>query len=297
MTVSLHRTKRTSDNTMNQAWINYEERLNRVTTYIYDHLDAELDLMRLADVAALSPYHWHRVYHAVRGETITATVKRLRLQRAALALSQGTQAIGVIATAAGYTSVQAFTRAFAEVYGMPPARYREEGGHAAFAPAVNGGSAAAHEVEIRMAAMRYAVGVPHVGSFLGIGKAFGILYGKLASENLIEGETRMIGIYESDPGFVAEADLRSAAAVFSAEPVTVAPPLQFYDVYPGPYAVLRHKGPYTDMRPAYRWLYGTWLPQSSREAANAPILEEYLNNPRDVAPAELLTDIHLPLRG
>ena len=55
-------------------------------------------------------------------------------------------------------------------------------------------------------------------------------------------------------------------------------------------------GPYADMRAAYQWLYGTWLLQSGREIADAPILEEYLNNPRDTPPTELLTDICLPAR-
>jgi AraC-like DNA-binding protein len=48
-------------------WTDYHERSSRVTTYIYDHLDDELDLNNLAEVACLSPYHWHRVYHAMRG--------------------------------------------------------------------------------------------------------------------------------------------------------------------------------------------------------------------------------------
>lgn len=50
----------------------YRERLSRVQAYIHDHLDQPLDLARLAEVAHLSPYHWHRVYHALYGETIAA---------------------------------------------------------------------------------------------------------------------------------------------------------------------------------------------------------------------------------
>ena len=53
----------------------YEARINRVTAYIYDHLDEPLDLERLADVAAMSPWHWHRVYFAMRGETAAAAVR------------------------------------------------------------------------------------------------------------------------------------------------------------------------------------------------------------------------------
>ncbi|WP_236884155.1 GyrI-like domain-containing protein [Devosia sp. A16] len=33
----------------------------------------------------------------------------------------------------------------------------------------------------------------------------------------------------------------------------------------GNYAVLRHQGPYADMRAEYRRLFGTWLLQSDRE--------------------------------
>ncbi len=60
--------------------------------------------------------------------------------------------------------------------------------------------------------------------------------------------------------------------------------------------MLRHKGPYSDMKAAYDWLFGEWLVQSGREVADAPVPEDYLNNPRDVPPTELLTDICLPLK-
>ena len=60
----------------------YEARLSRVLDHIYDHLDEPLDIDRLAEIACLSPYHWHRIYQAMYGETIAATVRRLRLHRA-----------------------------------------------------------------------------------------------------------------------------------------------------------------------------------------------------------------------
>ena len=42
--------------------------------------------------------------------------------------------------------------------------------------------------------------------------------------------------------------------------------------------------PNTDMRALYLWLFGTWLPRSGREPADAPVFEEYLNNSRDLRP-------------
>ena len=63
------------------------------------------------------------------------------------------------------------------------------------------------------------------------------------------------------------------------------------------YAVLRHKGPYANMGAAYRWLYGTWLPASGRSIRDEVMFEAYLNNPREVPPNELLTEICLPLQS
>ncbi|HVR66376.1 MAG TPA: GyrI-like domain-containing protein, partial [Verrucomicrobiae bacterium] len=94
---------------------------------------------------------------------------------------------------------------------------------------------------------------------------------------------------------VPEAELRSRGCVIVGRTLPAEPPVKATGIAGGSYAVLRHKGPYADMRAAYQWLYGTWLLQSGREIADQPILEEYLNNPRDTAPTELLTDICLPL--
>ena len=61
----------------------YEARMLRVIDYIHDNLDGDLSLDNLADVAAMSRFHWHRVFHAMTGETCAAAVRRVRLNRAA----------------------------------------------------------------------------------------------------------------------------------------------------------------------------------------------------------------------
>src|ERR1700747_2904434 len=103
--------------TSDAAKQDYEARVSRVVAYIFDHLDEELDLNRLAEIACLSPHHWHRVYCAMRGETVAATVKRLRLHSAAADLALTSIAIAAIAKRSGYPNVQSFTRIFRSVYG------------------------------------------------------------------------------------------------------------------------------------------------------------------------------------
>ncbi|MHC2297411.1 DNA gyrase inhibitor GyrI [Rhizobium mongolense] len=73
------------------------------------------------------------------------------------------------------------------------------------------------------------------------------------------------------------------------------PPFERQTIDGGEYAVLRHNGPYADMHKAYQWLYAEWLPKSGRQIKDSVMFEEYLNNPRDVPPTDLLTDIYMPL--
>jgi len=88
----------------------YAARLARVLDHIYDHLDEPLDIDRLAGIACLSPYHLHRIYQAMYGETVATTVRRLRLHRAAGFLANGSMPIAEIAERSGYSSLQSFTR-------------------------------------------------------------------------------------------------------------------------------------------------------------------------------------------
>ena len=65
----------------------YRNRILRVQLFIEEHLDEELALEQLARLAHFSPYHFHRVFRAMVGETVGEHVRRLRLERAALRLS------------------------------------------------------------------------------------------------------------------------------------------------------------------------------------------------------------------
>ena len=77
-----------------QTQASYQARLDRVVGHIYAHLDDDIRPEGLAEVACLSPYHWHRIYVAMRGETIGATIRRLRLQRAADRLANSDLSVG-----------------------------------------------------------------------------------------------------------------------------------------------------------------------------------------------------------
>ncbi|GAA3935728.1 AraC family transcriptional regulator [Litoribacillus peritrichatus] len=281
----------------------YQKRFQWVIDYIYDHLDQPLDLNKLAEVACMSPYHWHRIYHATYGETLASTVKRLRLHKAAGKLANSDSAVAEIAKTSGYTSLQSFSRAFSETYGMPPAKYRKQGSHTQFhindrCASGTTRSTSMHEVNIKQVEAFEVISFPHTGPYINIGHAFEKLFGWLAVKGLFNPEMKVLGVYYDDPSSVPENELRSAACVTlcGSNDIDLDENMALATIQGGEYAVLRFKGPYSDMHKAYAWLYGEWFPKSGREPGNQPAFEDYLNNPREVAPNDLLTDIYLALK-
>jgi AraC family transcriptional regulator len=280
---------------MSTNWNSYQDRFARVIQPLHDHLDEALDLNRLAEIACLSPYHWHRIFHAVQGETAAATVRRLRLQRAAAMLNGSDLPISEVAQRSGYPYVQSFNRSFRTTYRKSPAQYRLQGGVATAAS--QKGSSLMFPVEIRsFPALKLAV-LDHQGPYLKIGKAFETLGAHLGAQGKIGRGTRMIAFYYDDPTVVAENELRASAGYTLADTSDLASPYRAMEIQPGDCAVLTFKGPYSDLHVPWRWIYSEWLVKSDRQPAEAPPFEEYLNDPRQTAPQDLLTNICIPLKS
>jgi AraC family transcriptional regulator len=268
-----------------ETTLDYGGRLERVLAYLADNLDRELDLDRLADVACFSPFHFHRIFHALQGETVAESVRRMRLHRAAIELIEKETPIARIAARAGYGSQAAFTRAFRSAYGAPPAAYR------ATAPA-----AFAHgDVTVRDDAAVDLVALRLEGDYERIGGTFERLNALATARGWVGPATRYFGVYYGDPAGTPAADLRSDACLTAPPGFAGEGDLRPLAIAGGRHAVLLHVGPYAELHRAYTWLYREWLPTSGALPADRPCVEEYLNNPRQVPPSELRTEIWLPL--
>ena len=57
----------------------YIARINRVLDYIEENISGDLSLRTLASVAAFSPYHFHRIFRALTGETVNGFIQRIRI--------------------------------------------------------------------------------------------------------------------------------------------------------------------------------------------------------------------------
>jgi AraC family transcriptional regulator len=110
----------------------YLARINAVLDYIEKNLSRPLSLEELARVALFSPYHFHRVFSSLCGETLFQFIQRVRLEKAASMLVMNSRtSITRIALDCGFSSSATFARAFRDAFGMSASEWRN-GGHATF---------------------------------------------------------------------------------------------------------------------------------------------------------------------
>lgn len=301
-----------------RAW---RKRMQRVADWLVDHLDQPFDLDRLAALVYFSPYHFHRVYSVAMGEPVAETVRRMRLHRAAVMLATSDQTVLTIAKKAGYGSVQAFGRVFRGAYGLPPAQYRQhavnslalvnqnagqsmkQGANMAATFPQGLGASPEQAVQIVMLSPVRVAALPHAGSFNAIGDSFQKLtawaFGRRhLGRHLSSEETRMYGIYYDDPESKPVHELRSDACISVPEGFSLSAedaPFHITQTSSGRCARMVFTGPYAELHTAYRWLYEVWLPTSGEQPGEQAPIEEYLNDPRMLPPAQWQTAICIPL--
>lgn len=275
----------------------YEDRLRRVIQYIFDNPAEDLSLDALADIAAMSRFHWHRVFTGMTGETCAQAVRRLRAMRASHYLLRSGLSVDEISKACGYDNKQSFVRLFRTQFGTTPAAFRKMGtvGHVELI--LRDGDEAMFDVEIKDLPAHRLAGLSHQGAYVGIGQAFEQLAVIAGARGLWPQVRGMVGVYYHDPAATAEEDLRSFAGLVLPEPSDIPEGCDELVLSEGRYAVLTFKGPYSGLYDAYQYIFGTWIPQAGHELAEDPSFEIYLNSPRDTGPEDLLTQICVPLRS
>ena len=293
--------------------IDYLARIRHVLRFVQEHLDEPLDPARLAGVAKLSVFYFHRIFRGLVGESLGEHVRRLRLERAAGDLRRTDLSVLEIALRAGYEAHEPFTRAFRGRFGIPPSAYRKlDEEPLAFPPALCGvhfGSDIAvsrfvplqpdsRMVDVRIATLpaRQLLALPHVGPYEAIGPSFGKVVAAATAAGLINSTTTAVGIYYDDPAVTPADRLRSHAGVIVQHGARTPPePFEWLDLAAGEFAVGVHRGPYRHVPASYHWLFGQWLPASGREPAHAPVQEVCVNDVRHTPEDQLITHICIPL--
>lgn len=283
----------------------YLRRIDRAVALLQQAVtgQAELpDLAELAGVAQFSPFHFHRVYRALTGETLGRTVARLRLLRALQLLADPRQAVTDAALAVGYETPQAFARAFRQALDASPSELRAQPARLAselarLSRAAGNGNAPASPLQVEVVSLEpfSLVATRRTGDDADLALAYEALFGWAAQRGLVE---RVVGIYgvpwqdrRDTPAAECEFD---CALAFDGE-VAAGDGTSPLVLGGGRWARLRHVGPYAGLEPLTDALLADWLPGSGCALRDEPLFHHYLDDPEQTPEAVLRTDIYLPV--
>lgn len=268
----------------------WETAIARATALLSRDLDAPPSLNDLAGAAGVSPFHFHRIWRAMTGEAIGETIRRLKLQSAARALSESDRSVTDIGLSTGFATPQAFARAFRRQAGLSPSEFRT-GEKPVWTPP-------AGEVEIVWKDSVTIIAKRRTGGgYRELNGEFQAVWEWATAQGLIERLQGIYGIPYDDPESVPESQLRYDAGFDFGASATPGNGFSAVRIAGGPYARLRVQGSYDNLEPAMQYLLGEWLLLSGREPADAPLFHNALTDPDIVAEPDLVTDIYLPLRG
>ncbi|MDR3514490.1 MAG: helix-turn-helix domain-containing protein [Azospirillaceae bacterium] len=270
-------------------------RIARVVEAIVANPAAAHSVDSLAAVACLSPYHFHRIYHALTGERLAETVQRLRLTQAAHQLNDAGETVTAAALDAGYDSPQAFARAFRGFTGLSPSGFRARQAGLAQRPGCGADlvppqASLPDAVELVELAPLDLWCLRHQGPVGTIGVTYRRLSQALGSG--FPPPRPPVGVCIHDPGTAA--GFHYFAGMAAAGPIAPGGMVSAVPVEGGLYARYRLVGPWALIAPTFRVLFSGWLPRSGFERDDRPALEFY--HPSSRRGRDCVTDLLVPVR-
>jgi AraC family transcriptional regulator len=302
---------------MKNSQTEYRTRLHKVVHYIQHNLGEELTLSTLADAAFFSPFHFHRIFTALIGETPSDYVNRLRLEKAAnFLLTNPSLSVTEIALICGFSSSATFSRSFKNHFGITATNFSKNcKTHGKNRKAISSRSKylsavrqqkpgpfttrrLSMNVEIKQMPLFHLAYVANMEGYDSpkIKKAWDLLCGWAGMNDLFTKETVFIGVSFDNPDITPAEKCRYYACLTIPSSVTPRKDIGTLDLSGGKHAVAHFTGKPAQIAGAYQWLYGEWLPKSGFQPLDQPSYEIYHSTPDQNPDGNFVMDICMPIR-
>lgn len=305
----------------------YLARIHRAQDYIEENLGEALVLETIAQAANFSPFHFHRLYTALTGETLYQFILRVRLERAASALySKPHEAVTTIAIDLGFSSSATFARAFKAAFGVSASEYRraalskqcktlgKDGKESApggrYAAAVNSDSKPWSEtmksvqpksIEVKDLPAKHLAYVRHVGPYAGDAALFERLFNTVFSWAgprglFLPGQSEVITIYHDNPEITDQDKLRVSAGITVAPGTPVGGGVGLLEIPAGKYVCAQFEIDVSEFGAAWAAVCVDWLPQSGWQPGDGPCYECCLNDHRQHPQGKFIVEIRMSVK-
>ncbi|MFD3422236.1 AraC family transcriptional regulator [Streptomyces decoyicus] len=277
------------------------ERLNQAMEHIECHLDQRIEVSGMARQALMSEYHFRRLFSALAGMPLSEYVRRRRLTVAGAEVLAGERTLLEIAVRYGYSSGEAFARAFRVLHGVGPGEARRTGAslrsqpRMSFRLVIEGNSSMRYKVvekdEFRVVGRKARVPLVHEG----VNPAIAAFIREIGQETL----QRIESLSDQEPeGIISVSDDLDGSRAEGTEldyyhgVVTRAAVPQDMDaltVPAGTWAVFESSGPFPQtLQYLWRDVFTQWFPSNPYQSRPGPeILRTRLSPDAAQADAEL----------
>ena len=280
----------------NITYNDYIQRINKVVAYINNHLDETLDLKTLANEAALSDFHFHRIFKALKGEAIGGYITRLRLEATARLLRYTSLTIEEIAFNIGYETPASLSKAFKKQYGISPTEYRTNKDTYIMKKEIINPDLALKTPKIVTLEPKNLIYVALTGAYgsLDYGKAYEQLWAVIKAQKLFTKGIESICISYDDPKITEGSLQRSDVCLAIHKPATPQDEVSCKTLAGGKYAVFFYQGSYENLSQVYDTAV-RWVIDHQYTLREEPFFEKYLNDARRTPKEKLKTEIYIPI--
>lgn len=264
-----------------------------IVNHIEDNLHSDLSVRSVSEYSGYSSHHFQKMFAAVTGLSLGSYIRRRRLTKAASKLRDSSERIIEIAIDSGFESQESFTRAFKSMFGANPNEYRKSDSD--FGLRKLEAMTANLISHLRRGGINMKPRYETRGDFyvIGIGKVFerndtkeigDWLWPRLIERfDEIQNKRGKDGNYFITYGVCKEIwkdsqiqDHFNYYAAVEVKKGTVPPEgMELLHIPAQKYAVFTHRGGIKDLSLTNQYIWGTWLPQSGYELAQASDLEVY----------------------
>lgn len=276
----------------------YQRSIDKVLTYIESNLDEKQELDKLADLANLSKFHFHRIMKAYLDETLGNFINRVRLETAVKLLRYSLKPINEIAYQVGYETKSAFSKAFKKLYSVSPSTVRKQSGFNI-----------EHKITTMNNDFQLVESIKRISDIPvifqqskgEIGEStttenWNSLFSKAQSHHLLNFQSKFYGINWDDPEITPHAKLRYDACISIQINTEAERSFSTKIIRGGKYLCFLYTGDYQNLGLVYNQIFKEWILKMDYQLREEPIFEQYLNNKEVTPPKELLTEIYVPIK-
>ncbi|MDQ0192839.1 AraC family transcriptional regulator [Paenibacillus wynnii] len=287
--------------------MNSLENMNKALSYIEENLTQEIDFKEAAKRALCSEYHFKRMFSFLAGISLSEYIRLRRLTLAAYELQRNQLRIIDIALNFGYSSPDAFAKAFQIFHGVTPSESRIKGQslksypRMSFQLTIKGGSEMIYRIEekdsFRIVGLKKRVPI----IFHGVNPEIAAMWASLNEELITQlkqlSNVVPLGLISASANFSEgrmeeQGELDHYIGVATTEECPES--LSKLDIPATSWAVFEAVGPFpATLQQIWGRIYSEWFPSSDYEQVEGP--EILWNESKDTTSPNFKSEIWIPV--